>query len=166
MEFGLLSLGGSNWSAYLSPTVEDISHVKVEVSTRGVDVADLRLRAAAVAIETLELSNGDRIVTYASADQSDVAKDERLATLAETLGDPTVQRATITVNGRHIELDFTIASASARTSGQPPLTDILGVGLPLLWPREDDERQRFVSMMKTARDQQTIDLFGAAGGAG
>ena len=70
-----------------------------------------------------------------------------------------VQRATITVGGRHLELDFISFTASARTSGRPPLTDILGVGLPLLWPLAELDVAAFMTMMTEARQQQTLELF-------
>lgn len=165
MEFNLLALTGSDFTAYLGSTVEDIAQVKVpEPFTRGVTVEELRARARAIAVDSLELSNGQRVVTYRSSDQeTDVAKDDELATVAKALGSASVQRATITVGARHLELDFTTSTASARTSAKPPLTDILGLGLPLLWPLAEPDAATFASMMAAARDQQTLELFPLTG---
>jgi hypothetical protein len=160
MEMGLLALSGSNFTAYLGTTVDEISGIKSEGTSAGVTVEELRARARAVAVDSLELSNGQRIVTYGSPDpHTDVAKDDELSALANALGSASVQRATITVGGRHLELDFTSATASARTSGRPPLADILGVALPLVWPLAPSDLQAFASMIASARDQQTLELL-------
>jgi hypothetical protein len=159
MEFGLLTLAGGNFTAYLGSSVEDVAQVKVEVAD-GVTVEELRHRARSVAVDSLELTNGQRVVTYGSSDQeTDVASDDELSALASTLGAAVVHRATISVGGRHLELDFTRTTASARTSGRPPLTDILGAGLPLLWPLAGEELEEFMTMIAEAREQQTLDLF-------
>jgi hypothetical protein len=158
MELGLLALSGSNFTAYLGSKVEDIEQVKSD-DIPLVSVETLRQRARSVSIESLELTNGQRVVTYGSADQSDVASDQELPAVARALGTATVQKAAITVSGRRLELDFTTATISARTSGRPPLTDILGVGLPLLWTVSSLDWEPFRQMMESARDQQTLDLF-------
>jgi hypothetical protein len=160
MEFGLLALTGSNFTAYLGSNLEEIEAIKIDVPAGGVTVEELRKRARAVSVDSLELTTGQRVLTYGSLEESaDVAKDDELAALANTLGSPTVHRATITVGGRHLDLDFAKRTASARTSGRPPLTDILGAGLPLLWPLAGSELKAFVSMIALAREQQTLELF-------
>ncbi len=82
-----------------------------------------------------------------------------LVRVAIALGSARVQRATVTVSGRHLELDFISFTGSAHTSGRPPLTDILGVGLPLLWPLAESDIAAFMAMMTDARQQQTLELF-------
>jgi hypothetical protein len=89
----------------------------------------------------LELTNGERVLTYGSEDQTDVASDAQFASVAETLGVTTVRRAAVHVGGRHLDLDFATLTISARTSGRPPLADLLGVGLPLLWQLTAAERR-------------------------
>jgi hypothetical protein len=161
IELNLLALTGSDFTAYVGASVEDIAQVKLgDRGPRGVSVEELRARSRAVAVDSLELSNGERTVTYSASDQeTDVAKDDELTAVATALGTTVVQRATITVGARHLDLDFTTSTASARTSAKPPLTDILGVGLPLLWPLSTRDREAFTSMMAAARERETMDLF-------
>jgi hypothetical protein len=161
MERNCLALSGRSFTAFLGPQVENISHIKAKSPLPDVTVEELRERARAIgiAIESFGLTNGQTIVTVQSANESDAAREEDVSAVAHTLGSPSVQRASIRVGGRNIELDFTDGTASARTSGQPPLTDILGMGLPLLWPLSRQELSALVSMMSRARDQQAIELF-------
>lgn len=158
IEYRLLAFSASDFTAYFTPNLEDIDNVKVDKDPTGLTLTELRKRAQSLPIDGLELASGERLVSYRSPDATDVVGDEQLAALAEALGSA-VQRASITVNHRHLELDFTTATASARTSGQPPLADLLRSALPLLWPILDSERRALDSLVAESVDQQALDLF-------
>lgn len=158
-----LSLGGSNFRAVLGASVDDVERVKPDAPSHGVSVGELRRRARDGAVDSLELTNGQRVVTYGSEDKTDVSGDDELSTVAQALGTAEVRRASVYVNARRLDIDFTTATVSARTSGRPPVTDLLGVGLPLVWPLTPSDLSSVDSMMRLAMAQQTLDLFPVPG---
>lgn len=155
---GLVALSGSSFTAYLGSTVDDIDQIKVGRKHNGVTVAELRQRSSSP-VDLLELSNGERVVTYGSEDQTDVASDDALGALSDALGFSNVRRATVNLNDRRLDLDFTTNTISARTSGRPPVSDLLKVGLPLLWDLNETERHELTVLTAPDGDQQALELF-------
>lgn len=157
LDSSLVALTGGGFAAYLGSVVDDIAQVKADKKV-GVSVSKLQARADGVAVDNLEVSNGERVVTYSSEDQTDVAKDGSLASVLDALGTPTVRRAGVHVSGRRLELDFTTGTISARTSGKPPLRDILGTGLPLMWDLSENDQAEFDALLSVP-DVQPPSLF-------
>lgn len=157
LDSSLVALTGGGFAAYLGSIVDDLAQVKADKKV-GVSVSKLQTRAAGVTVDNLEVSNGERVVTYSSEDQTDVAKDGSLASVLNALGTPTVRRAGVHVSGRRLELDFTTGTISARTSGKPPLRDILGTGLPLMWDLSESDRTKFDALL-SAPDTEPPSLF-------
>jgi hypothetical protein len=160
IEARLLALSGNDFIAYFGARSKQLKRIKPDTGAVSISVQELRRRAVALAavVDNLELTNGERLLTWASADQTDVSADERIDTIAETLGTATLRKATIYVGERNLDLDFPTATISARTQGQPPLADIVREALPLLWAMTDEERDE-LREMSAVDERQQLELF-------
>jgi hypothetical protein len=95
-----------------------------------------RARSVDVELGELELATADgRRVKYADPNETDIAQDGRLVDVGDALGrDAYVRYAVALISGgaRHMRCQFERGTASARTNGTFYLSEMLGIGLPLL----------------------------------
>ncbi len=155
----LLALSGDHFTAYVAPTVGDLKQVRSSDEPSSISVTELRRRSRGIPVDSLEMSIGDRILTYGSEDREDVANDDQLSSLEEAMGSLSrVTKGTLYVGGRRVELDFSARTATARTSGQPPLTEVLGSALPLVWSLSADELQQLDAMIESSSAERMLQL--------
>lgn len=147
---GLLAMVGDDFVAHFAPAAADLVRVDPQGPVSGVAIAELRARVRAVEIDNLELSNGDRVVTYGSEDHSNIASDEGLSAVAEALGTAVVKRATVSAGNRRLSLDFVTRTVSGQTSARPSLADLLEVGVPLLWPLTEAQESAITALLAEA----------------
>jgi hypothetical protein len=160
----LLGLSGENFTAYLAQEVGELSSIRSDANVESVSLSELRRRARSTQVESVELSNGERVVVYRTENEGDVAGDDQLAYLEGALGSPEVRRASLRVEDRHLEIDLPNRTITAHTSAQPPLTAILGSGLPIAWSLTDEQLSLFDAMMALAMHEHSFDLFPTATG--
>jgi hypothetical protein len=136
---GCLTLRGEDWSLYIaSNSVDQLPRAE---QRDGIAVSRLRDRSVSqsVIIGQLELSSGDRVITYASRGMENVINDDRLLNLAES-PDVLIHRATLVLrSGRRIVCDFTSLTALGHTSATFPLDELIGSAFALLKDIDDED---------------------------
>lgn len=160
IERRLVAFSGTDFTAFFGSRTKHLKRVRLG-NPVAISVDELRRRATQLhaAIDNLELTDGRRLLTWGSTDhQTDVSRDEGLDAVSQTLQGATVRKATVYVGDRHLDIDFPRTTISARTQGQPPLGDIVGVALPVLWAMDDDERQELRALARPEERQQ-LRLF-------
>ncbi|MFG1697257.1 hypothetical protein [Nonomuraea sp. NPDC049309] len=160
---GCLILRGEDWSLYIAAnTVDQLPRAE---QRQGIAVSRLRERSLhqPVHIGQLELSSGDRVITYASRGMENVINDERLIELAES-PDVLIHRATLVLpSGRRIICDFSSLTAFGQTSATFPIEELVGSALPVLKDIDDAETQTAIRALASApappdTEQLTFDF--------
>jgi hypothetical protein len=154
----LLALSGEHFTAFVAPTVGDLKQIKTDDPGDGIPVMEVRRRSQGIPIDSLEMTAGDRVITYGSQDRQDVSNDDQLDSLGAAMGSTVVRKGSVLIGGRRVELDFALRTATARTSGQPPMAELIGSALPLIWPLSSDELERLNAMVESSRTAPQFDM--------
>ncbi|MEU8363865.1 hypothetical protein AB0C27_48385 [Nonomuraea sp. NPDC048882] len=160
---GCLTLRGEDWSLYIAPN--SVDQLPRPEQRDGIPVSRLRARSLSrsVTIGHLELTSGDRIITYASRGMENVINDDRLIDLAES-PDVLIHRATVVLSGgRRIVCDFTTLTAQGHTSATFPLDELIGSAFLLLKDIDHEATLAAIRDLTTAptvpdAEQLSLDL--------
>jgi hypothetical protein len=108
------------------------------------------------------MSDGTYQLDLSSSTQADVAHSNHLDAVARSFGATArVQRARAMTDNRQVACDFTKSSAST-TSNVVPLTELLGVSLPLLRPMQPPKRAALLELLRPLVDPDALPLDVAA----
>jgi len=137
-----------------------------ETDLPGIDLRGLLERAwrNRVAIESLEIASGGRIVSYgvsAGSRSRDVTLDEELARLIESLGHSAVaKKATISVAARrNLVCDFEDLVASGRSGAKFSVFELLRIASPLLADLSTADMRLLANLLvdaESAVEQQSL----------
>jgi hypothetical protein len=155
-----LALRSRSWTAFIAERAEELSGIE-GTATKGVSIADLIDRAGTTVLTGVEMSDGTYQLDLSSSTQADVAHSDHLDAVARSFGSTArVQRARAMTDNRQVACDFTKSSASATTSSVVPVTELLGVSLPLLRPMQPSARAALLELLTPLVDPDALPLEG------
>jgi len=153
-----LALRSRSWIAFVAEKGEELGGIE-GTATKGVSISDLINRAGTTVLTGVEMSDGTYQLDLSSSTQADVAHSDHLDAVARSFGSTArVQRARAMTDNRQVACDFTKSSASTTTSSVAPLTELLGVSLPLLRPMEPSERAALLELLRPLVDPDALPL--------
>jgi len=159
-ESDALALRSRSWIAFVAEKAEELSGIE-GTATNGVSISALIDRAGTTVLTGVEMSDGTYELDLSSPTQADVAHSNHLNAVAQSFGPAArVLRARATTGNRQVACDFTKSSAST-TSSVVPLTELLGISLPLLRPMQPLAKARLLELLKPLENPDTLP-FGQA----
>src|SRR6266567_540058 len=160
-----LALRGNTFTAYIAATtVDSLPHVTYR---DGLSVAELQRRAEVQGLKLgrIRVTSSKATVTYESAAEANLVGDEGFSSVSGALG-PAARVAEATVvlaDGKRLICDFTDSTARGYTNAIFPVSELVGIAIPLIHPLDEVTQQKLSDLANErsvgADGNQQMSLF-------
>jgi hypothetical protein len=151
-EHQVLGLRSKAFVAFVAENTDELAGIE-GTPTDGVSVNDLRERTRDTILTGLQLSDGYVELDMNSIQLTDVVRSDQLGALEHSLGSTAkVRRAKAISRSRQVICDFFHSSAFVPTASPIHLSDLLGVGLPLLRSMANTDLQALRQKLQSVDD--------------